>query len=104
MHPGPRRPRRDMADSGMIVTGATGFIGRHVLEAFARGREIWALSRSSPTLRGLTLPAGVRWIPVDIAEAASVLEVTRVLAHEGLVDTVIHLAGHYDFTGEQHED
>lgn len=93
-----------MADPGVIVTGATGFVGRHVLDAFARHRTIWALSRSSPTARGISLPAGVRWIPVDVADGGSMDEAIDAVAREGSVDTVVHLAGHYDFTGEKHED
>lgn len=93
-----------MAESGMIVTGATGFVGRHVVETFARQRRIWALSRTSPTLRGVSLPAGVQWLQVDIADRDSVGEAVGSISREGSVDTLIHLAGHYDFTGEQHQD
>lgn len=93
-----------MADPGMIVTGATGFVGRHVLETFAGHRRIWALSRSSPSVRGIAIPAGVRWIPVDVADGGSVNEAIERISREGSVDTVVHLAGHYDFTGMTHED
>ena len=87
-----------MANRGMIVTGATGFVGSHLVEALRHDYAICALSRGSPTLRGVTLPAGARWFPVDIAVAE---DLDEVFAAIGSAEIVVHLAGHYDFTGER---
>lgn len=90
-----------MAGSTMVVTGATGFIGRHLLEAFHREYDIWTLSRGSPGLRGVTLPASVRWLPVDVARVEQVHEAVAAIGRAGRPQILVHLAGHYDFTGRR---
>ena len=93
-----------VADSRMIITGATGFVGRHLLEAFERDFDVFALSRSSPSIRGVMLPETARWFPVDIARPLDVDEATAAIARKGGAEILIHLAGHYDFTGEQNPE
>ena len=93
-----------MADSTIVVTGGTGFIGRHLLEALHREHDIWALSRSAPGLRGVSLPAAVRWLPVDIARPDQLREAVRAILRGRRPDVLVHLAGHYDFTGERHPE
>ncbi len=93
-----------MADSTVVVTGATGFIGRHLIEALHREHQIWALSRSSPSLRGVSLPASVRWLPVDIARTDQLREAVGAIRRVRRPELLIHLAGHYDFTGERNPE
>jgi nucleoside-diphosphate-sugar epimerase len=93
-----------VANSRIIVTGATGFVGRHLLEAFEREVQVFALSRRSPSSHGVTLPANARWFPVDIARPQDVAECTAAIVRHGGADTLIHLAGHYDFTGERNPE
>ncbi len=93
-----------MADSTIVVTGATGFIGRHLLEALHGDHDIWTLSRSSPSLRGVSLPASVRWLPVDVARAGQLREAVDAIRRARRPEVLIHLAGHYDFTGQQNPE
>lgn len=90
-----------MADSTMVVTGATGFIGRHLVEAFHHEYDIWTLSRGSPGLRGVSLPASVRWLPVDVARVEQLREAVRIIQRTRPPEILVHLAGHYDFTGRK---
>jgi nucleoside-diphosphate-sugar epimerase len=71
--------------SGVLVTGAGGFVGLPVLELLARaGVEVHALStRERPPA-----VAGVRWHRLDLADGAAVDELVGRLAPERLV----HLA------------
>jgi nucleoside-diphosphate-sugar epimerase len=69
--------------SRTLLTGATGFIGRPVLEALTRRDPVDAISTGSPP----PVP-GVTWHRVDLADAAAVTELLQRLRPEQLV----HLA------------
>jgi len=90
--------------SSIVVTGATGFIGRHLLEALGQDHDIWALSRVAPGLRGVSLPASARWIPVDVAQPRDLRAAVDAIVQAGGAEILIHLAGHYDFTGERNPE
>jgi nucleoside-diphosphate-sugar epimerase len=61
-----------------VVTGATGFIGRHLVQALAQsGDEVVALVRRPPQP---ALPAGVQTCPLDAADALRGAEVVFHLA------------------------
>ncbi len=72
----------------ILVTGASGFIGRHLVAALADdGRKVRALVRSAAGARAM--PAGVEIARGDVAEVDSL---RRAAAG---VDLVFHLAGSY---------
>lgn len=90
-----------MAGRTMVVTGATGFIGRNLIAALHHEYRVWAISRGTPSLRGVSLPASVRWLPADIAVGEDIAHAFETIAADGGADIVVHLAGHYDFSGER---
>jgi len=70
-----------------LVTGANGFLGRHVVDALlARGIEVRAMVRPAARLEGLGWPASVDVFRADLRTSR---ELPR--AFEG-VDVLIHLA------------
>jgi UDP-glucose 4-epimerase len=71
------------AGSRVLVTGASGLIGRNVLE-LGVGEETHAVSRHPQPVS-----AGVTWWQADLAQPG----VTTRLLHEITPDIVIHLAG-----------
>lgn len=66
----------------ILVTGATGLIGRHLLELLEPENEVWALTR------GATLPARpkIHWLQHDLTSPS----LPSQMPHR--VDTVVHLA------------
>ena len=70
----------------VLITGASGFIGRHVARRFvAEGAEVFALVRAPGTR--LAIP-GVTPVEGDLGDPASLDSLTDIPA----VDVVCHLA------------
>ena len=72
------------AGARVLVTGASGLIGRNILELIGAGADTHAVSRHPQPAR-----AGVTWWQADLAQPG----VTTHLMHEIAPEIVIHLAG-----------
>lgn len=71
----------------MLVTGASGFLGRHLVPRLvARGHEVRGLARNRPREGGLAT-LGVEWWTADVRESPD------LIGAAGECDRVIHLAG-----------
>lgn len=73
----------------ILITGASGFIGSHLLSRLCENRaDVYAVSRSV----GVNLPQknGPRWFQADLAETSAV----RDILSEVKPDIIIHLASH----------
>ncbi len=92
------RPRR------LIVTGASGFVGRHLLDAWKDDYRIIGLARRSQARSGAPTHSNIEWHQVDIGDRERLARVFSEIAASGGADTCIHLAAHYDFTGEEHPE
>ena len=87
----------------LIITGSSGFVGRHLLQALMGRYEIYGLARRSQTRCGAPEHANIHWHQVDIVNTDRLRTIFQDIANVGPIDTVIHLAAHYDFEAE-HED
>lgn len=83
----------------MIVTGASGFVGRYLLDRLKDSYEIFALARRSQEQCGAPEHPNIHWSQVDIAEVEPLGAVFNWIRQGGPVEAVIHLAAHYDFSG-----
>lgn len=89
---------------GIIVTGASGFIGRHFIEA-ARGKyRLFCLARRSQKEAGIPQDENIRWTQVDIAEWDRLREVVHCIKNHHGADYVLHMAGFYDFNYSPHPE
>ena len=75
-----------MSDMRVLLTGATGFLGRAALKALTnRGHEVLALSRQPAPMH---LPAQVRWLKSDLNQPDSY----RTAVTEFSPQSALHLA------------
>lgn len=88
----------------IIVTGASGFIGRHLLEALKETHIVHGMARRSQQRSGAPVHENISWYQVDIGDRPALERALRRAAAGGPIDTVLHLAAHYDFTGEEHPE
>ncbi len=83
--------------SAIIVTGASGIVGRSFLEAVKDNFLIYAIARRSQKEAGIANHPNIRWIQVDIGNWISLRWIMHNIKREGGVDFILHLAGYYDF-------
>ncbi len=88
----------------LVVTGASGFIGRHLLAALMDDYHIDALARRSQVRCGAPFHKNITWHQVDIGYRQDLRKVFTRIQADGGADIVLHLAAHYDFSGEEHPE
>ena len=88
-----------MADRlpSIIVTGASGIVGRNFLEAAKDKFLIYAIARRSQKNAGVPEHPNIKWIQVDIGNWLSLRWVMHNIKRQGGADYVFHLAAYYDF-------
>ncbi len=88
----------------MIVTGASGFIGRHFLDTVKENYRIIAIGRRSQTECGAPRHGNITWNQIDIGDMPHMVALFESIRDTGGADILVHLAAHYDFTGEDHPE
>lgn len=93
-----------MTKSGIIITGATGFVGGYLVKHLGQNHQIFALDRRLPSPTSGSEAMNVRWFQVDIGHFEALGRVFRQIKAMGGAEFLVHLAGYYDFTGEDHPE
>ncbi len=93
-----------MARPGVIITGATGFLGGRLISQLRKEYQIFAIGRRLPKEAGAPEGAGIHWFRVDIGHLDRLREVFYRIREMGGADLLLHLAAYYDFTGEDHPE
>ena len=88
----------------IVLTGASGFIGRHFLEDIKEQFYIYALARRSQKAARVPHHANIEWIRLDIAHKEAVNHCFSQIAAKGGADFILHLAGYYDFENVAHPE
>lgn len=86
----------------VVITGSSGFVGRHLLEAWKERYRIFGLARRSQVRSGAPTHPNITWFETDIADRRAVEAAFAHVREQGGAELVVHLAAHYDFTGEEH--
>ena len=82
----------------IVVTGASGFIGRHFVIAVSEKFRLFCIARRGQKEVGIPYHANIHWLQVDITNRKNLLNVCNYIKDKGGADYVLHLAGYYDFT------
>ncbi len=83
---------------GILLTGASGFVGRNFIEAAEGKFRLFCIARRSQRIAGIAVNNNIRWTQIDIGNFSNIEEVAQSINNHGGVDYILHLAGYYDFT------
>ena len=89
-----------MPEPWIVITGATGFLGGQLVRQMRKEYRIFALGRRTPQAAGVPEGPGITWFQVDVGHFERLREVFEHIRGEGGAELLLHLAAHYDFTGE----
>jgi nucleoside-diphosphate-sugar epimerase len=81
----------------VVITGASGFIGRYLLDYIKNDFKIIAIARRSSTEAGVPYHPNISWVQWDIANDRMINEVMGYIYGKGGADYLVHLAAFYDF-------
>ncbi len=82
----------------IVVTGASGFIGRHFVIAVSEKFRLFCIARRSQKEVSIPPHENIHWLQVDITNRKHLLNAFNYIKDQGGADYVLHLASYYDFT------
>jgi nucleoside-diphosphate-sugar epimerase len=88
----------------IAITGASGFLGRLLVELLRRRHRIVALDRRPLIEAGMADHPNVEWYQLDLTDDQLLRDTFACIRAGGRVDVLIHLAAYYDFSGEEHPE
>jgi len=82
----------------IVITGASGFIGRNFCENLKEHYQIYGIGRRSRREANIPYHPNLHWIQCDISNFNSVKSVIKHIQEQGGAEYFIHLAAFYDFS------
>ena len=83
---------------GIVVTGASGFIGSYFLAASCEKFRLFCIARRSKVEARVPEHRNIKWTQADIADWDQLKNAIHCIKFYNGADYVLHLAGYYDFT------
>jgi len=90
--------------STILITGASGFIGRHLVKQLCPDHQIIAFARRAQKEVGLKAHPNLDWVLVDIMDQQQLEKVFRKVSTDYDLDFIFHLAAYYDFGDQIYSD
>jgi len=81
----------------ILVTGASGLVGRAFIAAVRERFCVYAVARRGQRDAGVEPHENVRWLRCDLGDGPAVARLAATVAEESRIDFVFHFAGYYDF-------
>ena len=88
----------------IIITGASGFVGRNLLDDMKNDYRIFAIARRSQQECNAPIHPNIAWIRADISEPNHMSRAFREIKSAGGADYLFHLAAFYEFAGEENPE
>lgn len=88
----------------LVLTGASGFVGRRFLEVAKRHYSIIVINRRSQAECRVPAHRNIKWHELNLAHKEELAPLFRALELGGGADFVVHLAAYFDFTGQDHPE
>lgn len=88
----------------MVITGATGFLGGRLIRHCGHKYRIFSIARHPQQKHDLPAGTEVVWFEADIGDYRRLREVFQRIQELGGAELLLHLAGYYDFTGDEHPE
>jgi nucleoside-diphosphate-sugar epimerase len=83
---------------GIVLTGASGFVGRNFIETANKKFRLYCIARRSQNEAGIPRYDNIKWAQADIGNLSRIQDIAKSIKDQGGADYVLHLAGFYDFT------
>ncbi len=90
--------------STVLITGASGFIGRHLVLHLCPNYRVIAFARRTQKEANLNIHPNLEWILVDLMDQSQLENAFRKAASEYDLDFIFHLAAYYDFGDQVHSE
>jgi len=90
--------------STVLVTGASGFVGRHLVTYLCPTKHVIAFARRTQKAAGLKPHPNLDWILVDLMDQGQLEKAFKKVTSEQNIDYVFHLAAYYDFGDQIHSE
>ncbi|MFO7525718.1 MAG: NAD-dependent epimerase/dehydratase family protein, partial [Ignavibacteriaceae bacterium] len=81
----------------LILTGASGLIGKYLLDELKNDFRIFAIARRSQQECNAPKHSNIAWLRADISNINSISKAFREIKTAGGADYLIHLDAFYDF-------
>jgi len=88
----------------VAITGASGFLGRRVLDLLKSQYKLIAIDLRSQSESGVPKHPNISWHQFDICNENALQAVCNEVKNGDEIHSVIHLAAYYDFSGEDHPE
>ncbi len=86
-----------MKEKSILITGASGFIGRYLVDQYKENFKIYAVARRSIEESSISYHPNIHWLQCDITNTERLKEVGDYIHNNGGISFIIHLAAYYDF-------